>query len=233
MPNPIVAITAGSSIVGGYMNAKAQKDAASEAAGAQTEAARLSIEESRHQFESMQKLLQPYTQAGQQAIQRQGAIAGLQGPEAQRRFVEELESSPLFQGIVEQGEEAILQRASATGGLRGGNVQGALAEFRPAMLDQFITREYERLGGIAGIGQASAAGVGAAGLQTGRDIGFQQTQIGASRAGEAVARGQANVNLYGNIATAAGTVAGAWPSSAPPSPLTNEQRIAMETGRMF
>ncbi len=203
-------LIAGAGLIGGYMSSKAQKDAASEAAGAQTEAARLGIEESRRQFESMQKLLQPYTQAGQQAIQRQGAIAGLQGPEAQEKFIKELESSPLFTSIIEQGEEAILQSASATGGLRGGNVQGALARFRPAMLNEFINREYSRLAEITRIGQASGAGVGAAGIQTGRDIAGLQTGIGSARAGEAIARGQANVNLYGDIEKSIGTVTGAF-----------------------
>ncbi|MCK5604451.1 hypothetical protein KAR91_21350 [Candidatus Pacearchaeota archaeon] len=237
MPNPVVAVTAGASIVGGYMSSKAQKDAAAQAAGAQTEAAQLGIEESRRQFDRMQEILQPYTQAGTQAIGRQGAIAGLQGPEAQERFIREIEQSPAFEAVVEQGEQAILQRASATGGIRGGNVQGALAQFRPAMLNQFIDREFQRLSELGRIGQASAAGVGAAGIQTGQDIAGQFTQIGSAQAGEAVARGQANVNLYGDIATGTGTVAGAWPSSTPPDqppPLTPEQRrIVMETGSMF
>ena len=207
MPNPIVAVTAGSSIVGGYMNSKAQKDAAAQAAGAQTAASEASITESRRQFDRMQEILQPYTQAGQQAIQRQGAIAGLQGPETQAEFIRSIEESPAFESVVEQGEQAILQRASATGGLRGGNVQASLAQFRPAMLNQFIDREFQRLSEIGRVGQASAAGVGAAGIQTGQDIGRQFTQIGSAQAGEAIARGQANVNLYGDIGKGVGIIA--------------------------
>ncbi len=63
--------------------------------------------------------LSPYTTTGMEA--QQGAISGLEG-------------SPIFQALARQGEDAILQNASATGGLRGGNVQGALGQFRPAAL---------------------------------------------------------------------------------------------------
>ncbi|WP_449405980.1 hypothetical protein [Massilia phosphatilytica] len=37
--------------------------------------------------------------------------------------------APRFQALQQQGNDAILANASATGGLRGGNVQGALGQF--------------------------------------------------------------------------------------------------------
>ena len=101
-----------------------------------------------------------------------------------------------FQALARQGEEGILQNASATGGLRGGNVQGALAQFRPALLNQFIEQQYQRLGGMTTLGQQSAAGVGSAGMTAATNIGSAYTQAGQAQAGSALAPGQAwNQNL--------------------------------------
>ena len=94
-----------------------------------------------------------------------------------------LEQSPAFQALARQQEEAILQNASATGGLRGGNVQGALAQFRPALLNQFLEQQYGRLGGMTALGQQSAAGVGTAGMQSATSISNLLAEGGAARAG--------------------------------------------------
>jgi hypothetical protein len=103
-----------------------------------------------------QAQLDPYTSAGADASQAQAALMGALGPEAQQAAMAELEGSPMFQGMVAQGEDAILQNASATGGLRGGNTQAALAQFRPQMLNQAIQQRFQNLGGIAGRGLAAA-----------------------------------------------------------------------------
>ena len=116
------------------------------------------------------------------------------GPEAQRAAIAGIEGGAGYQSQVQAGEEALLQRASATGGLRGGNIQGALAQFRPQMLQQEIEKQYGRLGGLADIGrvtqqnlaqigQSSGAGVGAAGLETGTNIANLLAQQGQAAAG--------------------------------------------------
>lgn len=156
----------GGSVLSGVITGNAQKGAAEEASAAQLAASEQQIEEQQRQFDEIQGLLQPFVQAGQSAIGAQEALVGLSGPEAQQQAIQQLEQSPQFEALTRQGEEAILQRASATGGLRGGNVQGALAQFRPGLLSNLIEQQFGRLGGLTGVGQASAAGVGAAGQQT-------------------------------------------------------------------
>lgn len=206
MPDPVtMAVVGGTQLVSGYMGAKEQRRAAGEAAGAQVEAARLGTEEQRRQFERIQELLQPYTEAGAGALGGQQALLGLAGPEAQQQAIAGLEGSPIFEALTRQGEEAILQRASATGGLRGGDVQGALAQYRPAMLKQLIESQYSKLGGMAGMGQASAAGVGAAGQATGANIANLLAQAGQAQAGQAIAGGQARASMYGDIGQLIGT----------------------------
>jgi len=198
----------GGSIAGGLMSSSAQKKAASTAAAAQTQSAELGIEEQRRQFDEITALLQPYVSAGESAIGGQLALAGLEGPEAQQAAITALEQGPQYEALVRQGEEALLQSAAATGGLRGGNVQGALAQFRPQMLSNLIESQYSRLGGLTNVGQASAARQAAAGSAAAGNISNLLQQQGAAGAGAALARGQATANLFGDITGTIGTIAG-------------------------
>ena len=180
MPDPIsAAIGAGASIVGGSMQSRAARSAAS----SQEQAAEAGIAEQARQFDEMRRLLQPYVDVGQPALAAQQAQIGLQGPQAQQAAIEQIAQGPLLQALTRQGEQAMLQNASATGGLRGGNLQGALAQFRPAMLQAALDQQYARLGGLTSLGQQSAAGVGTAGLQTGVNTAALLGQAGAAQAG--------------------------------------------------
>jgi hypothetical protein len=198
----------GSAIVGGVMSSRAQKSAAKTASGAQTRAAEQSIAEQRRQFDAVQQLMAPYVQSGTTALSRYNALTGLSGEEAQQTLINQITSGAEYGSLVRQGEEAILQSASATGGLRGGNTQSALARFRPEILSSLIRDEYSRLGGMVSMGQNAAAGVGNAGMQTGQNISNQYGQIGQAQAGAALARGQATANMWGNIAGSVGLAAG-------------------------
>lgn len=199
---------AGATLAGGVMSSRAQSRAASTAAGAQMEAAQLGVEEQRRQFDTVQELLRPYVEAGTSALGQQLALAGVSGPEAQQAAIAALEQGPQFQALVEQGEEAILQSAAATGGLRGGNVQGALAQFRPQILSSLIEQQYGRLGGLTATGQASAAGQATAAQTMGSNITNLLQQSGAAQAGSALARGQATANMWGDITGTVGQIAG-------------------------
>jgi hypothetical protein len=201
------AVVAGSVItgVGGYF---AQKSAAEEAAGAQRSASESAIAEQRRQQAEMERLLAPYMQAGQGALGAQQALLGLGGPEAQQAAIAQLEASPQFQAMVQQGESAILQNASATGGLRGGNTQAALAQFRPQMLSQLIQQQMAQLGGLAGMGQQSALGAAGYGQQGTQGVMGQLGAIGQAQAGSALAQGQGMANMFGGIGGALGTLGG-------------------------
>ena len=193
MPDPVTAlVVGGSQLVGSSM----QASAAGEAAGIQAGAAQAGIEEQRRQFDAMRELLKPYTEAGVPALQQQQAFLGLQGPEAERAAIERIRGGETFQALAGQGEEALLQRASATGGLRGGNIQGALAQFRPQLLSSLIDQQYGRLGGLTTMGQRSAAGVGTAGMESGTNIANLLSQQGAAEAGGALGEAKAYGQLF-------------------------------------
>lgn len=195
MPDPVSAIGSVVSVGGSLIKGSSAKKAGE----FQTQAFQAAIDEQRAAREEMRKLLEPYVAAGSPALKAQMAALGLMGPEEQAAFVAQQEQSPIFQSLARQQEEAILQQASATGGLRGGNVQGALAQFRPALLNQFLTQQYERLGGMTTLGQRSAAGVGAAGMESAQQVGGLLGNIGQAKAGVAGAQGQMFGSILGNV----------------------------------
>lgn len=218
MPDPVTGlIVGGSSIIGGAI----QGNAAKKAGAAQAAAAQQGIDVQYQQFREMQETLSPYVQAGYAgmiglkpfaeaglpAFQQQQALVGLAGPEAQKQAIAAIAASPEMAAMTQQGEEAILARASATGGLRGGNTQAALAQFRPQVLSQLINQQYGRLGGIAGTGlgvlgdivqrgQASAAGQAAQGMGMASNIGELLAQQGAARAGGIVGGAAPFANMF-------------------------------------
>jgi hypothetical protein len=199
------AVVAGT-VATGYFSSRAQSNAADRASAAQVASSEASIAEQRRQFDAVTELLAPFIQAGEGALGTQLAIAGGAGPDAQRAAIGAIEASPEFQALTRQGENAILANASATGNLRGGNVQGALAQFRPNLLSGLIEQQYQRLGGLTQLGQASAAGQASAGLQTGQTISNQLTQQGQAIAGGALARGNATAGFLNNIGGTVGTL---------------------------
>jgi hypothetical protein len=109
------------------------------------------------------------------------------GRQMQEQAIQQIEQGPLFQQLAQQGEQAILANASATGGLRGGNVQAALGQFRPQLLNQLIEQQYARLAGLANVGQTSAQSL----------LGIGQ----ASAAGQAASAGQAGSAISGLLAS--------------------------------
>jgi hypothetical protein len=190
------------------MSSGAQSDAAQSAADAQMNSTNTSIAAQQAQFAAMKELLKPYADAGVGSLKAQQDMLGLNGNDAQAAAMNSLQNSSQFSALAKQGEGAILQNASATGGLRGGNVQGALAQFRPALLSQMINDQYSRLGGITSIGQNAAAMSGNAGMQSANSISALLQQQGASQAGLALAQGQSQAGMWNTLGGAVGTFAG-------------------------
>jgi len=204
-----MAISTGLSAIGSILGGgNAQEKAASAAAKAQVQAAERGIQEQRRQFDELTELLKPYMNAGERSLIGQLALAGLEGSGAQQAAITALEQGPQYEALVRQGEEALLQQASATGGLRGGNDQAALAQFRPQMLSNLIEQQYSRLGGLTNIGQASAARQAATGQSTAANISNLMQQQGAARAGAELAKGQAAASRFGDIMGMLGSFAG-------------------------
>lgn len=249
MPDPVTGVTVGATLLSSSM----QADAAESASAAQVGSAQAGIEEQRRQFDALQAILKPYVdvglpamagyraygEAGPKAFEQQQALAGVLGPERQAAAIAEIEQGGGFQARVKAGEEALLQRASATGGLRGGNIQAALAQFRPQMLEQEIERQYGRLGGFSDIGretqanllkigQASAAGVGAQGIQTGTNIANLLGQQGAATARGEIAQAKAYAPLFNLPGQLFGGSRGGFQGGGRVNPISGEYMGSLE-----
>lgn len=199
-----VGLGVGGSIIGGIQANRG----ASKAANAQVQAAQLGVEENRRQFDLVQTLLKPYVEGGTAAFKQQQNLLGLGGAASQQQAIGALQSSPFFQAQLNQGTNAILQNASATGGLRGGNVQGALSQFAPHLLQQTYQNQLANLGGLASAGLGAATGTGTAAQNAAEQNSELFGNMGKAQAGAYLARAQNNQDMVGSLLGLAGNVLG-------------------------
>ncbi len=195
-------------LISSWLGGRERRKASERASEAQQAMAKMAIDEQRRQFDRTQELLSPYVETGNNALTGYGDLLGLNGVKAQQGAVNNIEQSPMLQALYKQADNAILQNASATGGLRGGNTQEALADNRMNMLYQNILQQQQNLGGLATMGQNSASGVGNAGMTMANNVGSQLNGIGASMAGNHLAQGQAKSDMYKSINQGLGALLG-------------------------
>lgn len=195
------------SVVGGITGSKSQAKAAERAGDLQYQAAMRGIDEQRRQFNLSREDQMPWLEAGETALggimDLLGLAPGGGGAEQQAEAIAALESSPLFQSLVRSGEEAILANASATGGLRGGNIQDALSNFRADTLSQVIQQQLSNLGGLSGTAVGSAQHLGGLGASYASNISNLLGQQGSIQSGallgKAGVRNQQSNSLGGLI----------------------------------
>lgn len=172
-------------------------------------------------------IMQQFAQTGSDALTGQRALAGLDGAEAQTQAIDMVRNLPEYEYLIGEGEEALLQNASATGGVRGGRTQSALSELRPGILTDLINRRYSRLGGLAGAGgnaaaqltssgqnafqniyntgASAAAGTATNAMNTGTNVANLMQTGATGQANSALASGRAMANMYSGIGNAIGT----------------------------
>ena len=203
------AAAVGLGVAGSIIGGQQANRGASKAANAQVQAAQLGVEENRRQFDLVQTLLKPYVEGGTAAFKQQQNLLGVGGAASQQQAIDALQSSPFFQAQLNQGTNAILQNASATGGLRGGNVQGALSQFAPQLLQQTYQNQLANLGGLAGAGLGAATGTGNAAQYAAAQNAQLFGDMGQAQAGAYLARAQNNQDMIGGFLGGIGTLIGA------------------------
>lgn len=194
--------------VAGVAAAATSYASAGDAADAQMDAANMGIMEQRRQFNAVQKLMKPYVDVGERGLTETTNLLGLNGNEQQQAAIESIKSGSMFNELNKQGQNAILQNASATGGLRGGNVEAALAQFSPQLLQALIDQRYQQLGNLVSVGENAASFQGNAGMQMGNNISNLWQQYGAAKAGGIIGQGKAISQGINSLSSAYGTYAG-------------------------
>lgn len=143
--------------------------------------------------DQMQANLAPYMEAGTNALGPQQALLGLQGPEAAKTAMDNFQSSPGYEYQVQQGMRGVNARAASQGMLNSGATLKALQDRGNSLAAQDFGTYYNRLAGLAGLGQNAAAGVGNSGVQTA--AGQAQTDVSAA---------STQANMYGQAAQGIG-----------------------------
>jgi hypothetical protein len=192
--------TAVAGVAGSAISANAASSAADTQAAAANNAAGL-------QWQQFQQLMQnqaPYMQLGSSAIPQLQAQLGKLG-NMQFSFnptEQQLEQTPGYQFTLQQGLKGVDNQLAAKGlNLSGAQAKG-IGQYTTGLADQtyqqqyqnalqnFMTNygaqsdQYNRLSGLVGLGQNSAAGVGNAGLQTANTAGnFLTSGANAQAAG--------------------------------------------------
>jgi len=183
------AIVGATAIGGSLISAGQKKSAANQAAAIQTAKDQAAIDETRRQYDTTRADLAPWVTSGQSASGMQGNLLGLNGTDQQQAAITALQNSPLYQSLFNNGQNTLLANASATGGLRGGNTQGALANFGRDTLSGVIQNQLTNLGGVSEQGQNAAAQTGVFGANASSNIANLLQAQGQAQAGAALSNG--------------------------------------------
>lgn len=189
-----------------FFGNKQKANAATNAGQQQMAAADKGVTEVNSGFDYIKTLLAPFVTQGQGALTAQNNILGINGGD-QTAELQNIQNSPIFQSLLAQGNDSILQNASATGGLRGGNVQAALGQFSPQLLQQFIQQRFQDLGGIREGGLQAAGGLTAATNAKSQAVAGLYGQSGAAQAGATIAAGNQKSNNFASTLSTLGTIA--------------------------
>ena len=201
-PNYIRGLGVTAAVIGGVAaigGAVIQSRSASKAADAQEEASEDAIAFQREALEQSRADLQPFRQAGE------NALPGLQrltfGQEDQKQFVT---NNPFFDALADDAQKRIFNNQAARGKVGSGGtaeaLQNRLLLLGPQLVQQSIDNRFKlaQLGGNAAAGQANAT------LQTGGTISDLATQGGNAQAAGIIGRGNAIAGGIEGIASAAG-----------------------------
>jgi hypothetical protein len=143
--------------------------------------------------------LTPWVNGGQQAFGQEGDILGLHGAGAQGSILDQLKASPMFQSLFRTGQDTVLNNASATGGLRGGNIIDHLANFGSDTLAQVIQNQLQNLSGMSTQGLGAATNLAGFGAQNASQLAGLDTGSGQANAGMILGRQAIDNNLFSGL----------------------------------
>lgn len=185
---------------GSLIAANQQKKAAKGAANAAANAAGASAEQLQQNYDKTQANLQPYIDAGSGALTKINAV--------NNGDYTGFENSPDYIFARDQGIQGLDRSAAARGSLYSGGQSADLAKFASGLATQNLNNYYNRLTGLASLGQGSATSLGSIGTGNAAQQG-NFNLAGAGAVGQGLYdSGNANSNLVGSLAGVAGQYLG-------------------------
>jgi len=101
------------------------------------------------------------------------------GGEGQQALIEDVQSSPFYEQMIQSGQEGVLSRAGPMGLTRSGNTARDLSQSNQDVLQRLVQ---QRLGGIAGLAQQPLNTQSIASTMSGIGQTLGQGQIGSANA---------------------------------------------------
>lgn len=151
------------------------------------------------QLAASQERLDPFETTGTDAMSGIRAILGLNGNDAQGGAIAGLQNSPLFQSLMRNGQETLLNNASATGGLRGGNLEHGLANFSADTLAQVIQQQLGNLAPLMSQGFGATQFGAGLGAQNAAQFGQLDVGSGQANAGAILNKNAVTNNMFSGI----------------------------------
>jgi len=167
-------VGAGASIIGGNKAANAQKYAADQSAAVQQRI-----------FDQTREDNAPWRNVGQSALYRLAGLSGLSKDgkgNAGRPNYSAFTSSPGYQFRLDEGMKAIERSAAARGGLRSGATMKSLNNYAQGEASQEYGNEWNRMAGLAGVGQTANSQNQQAGQNYANNLQNAYTNAGNARA---------------------------------------------------
>jgi hypothetical protein len=202
----VAAAIVGSAAVG----AVATSAAASKAAGAQRDAANKASATELEMFNRTTELQKPWRDAGQGALSQltAGTVPG--GDFNSDFTMADFNADPGYAFRMREGQRALESSAAARGGLLSGGTGKALVNYgQEAGSQEFSaaynrfnadrSRRFDRLAGIAGVGQTATRDTAQAGMQAAGNIASNQLAAGNARSANYIAKGNAINQGIGTI----------------------------------
>jgi hypothetical protein len=183
-------------VIGSAIGSKGAKDAAKQ----QQRGVQQGIASEERMFEKSLALQEPYREAGYDAL---GGLQQLVDPAGRTELLNQYYQGPEYAALSGQVEEQQLRNAAATGGLRGGGNQAALATIAPQLGQQYLSGLNQQYTGLANMGMGAASQGSGQAMQLGGNISALQQQ--AAQAGASNSLAQANI--WGNMASDLGGMA--------------------------
>ncbi len=197
MPWTGALLLGGAGIISGLIGA----NASTEAANTQSSSANAATQAELGMFNQTQANLQPWMQAGTQSLAQLQAALGMPGATtpggvAGTNLTSILQNTPGYQWTVGQGQQSILDQASALGGTNSGATLKALSDYTSNQANTTYEQYIQNLMSQSGAGQNAAANLGGFAASTGSQIGSNLI-------------GSGNAQAAGQIGTASALTGGA------------------------
>jgi len=200
---------AGATLVGSIYSSNQQKGAAQSAANAQKNAANQAIQQTEQNYQRTSGNLSPYISAGNNAL---GQMQALNSGD-----YSSFKASPDYQFSLSQGIQGLDRSAAARGSLYSGGHSADILGYAQGLASQNYGNYYNRLAGLAGMGQNASTNLGSIGAGKAGSIGSYLMDAGNAQATSAIQQGNQTANLMGNLAGLAGQYGTQWASSYTPS----------------